>query len=118
MRNASDEQTWWSGLLSGSADSALQIPDRLWESIVATALDFDTPQPAEDLLPADQPAITFNEPDPGFDIHHDGHPLSHGDALADDSFGADAEPAGDAYHDGDHQGFYDDAAGDAAIDEL
>ena len=116
MANASDEQAWWSGLLSGSADPALEIPDRLWESIVASALDLDTAQPVDDLVPADRAEFVADELGPGFEIHHDGHSLSHGDVFADDSLGAD-ELAGDVYHVGDHQGLYDDAAGDAPVDE-
>lgn len=105
MADASDEQTWWCGLLSGSADPALEIPDNVWEPIVASALALDAPLLTDDLLPADQAALAIDEPDPGVDIFHDGHPPSDSDAF-------------DGSHDvgGDHQGFYVDAGGEEALD--
>ncbi len=117
MANASDEQTWWSYLLSGSADPALEIPDLLWDSIVASALDLDSPQPTDDLLPADQSTLLVDEAGPELEIYHD-NPSYHGDDIAVDDFGVGADPGEDGYHTGSHQGHFDEPADDSSADEI
>ncbi len=54
MPDASDEQTWWSNLFTGGADTGLEIPDGIWESVVAATFEIDTQPPADQLLPTDQ----------------------------------------------------------------
>ncbi len=95
MPGASDEQKWWSNLFTGGADTGLEIPDAIWESVVAATFESDIPAPADELLPTDQG-------DSGFD------------AL-------DDEPAGHfqevTHHDSiDHEALYDADPDDAGFD--
>jgi hypothetical protein len=70
MPDASDEQTWWSTLFVGGVDPALQMPDGTWQSAMTAALDVDTPEPADDLVPDDEDAIFLDAADEDAAIHH------------------------------------------------
>lgn len=123
MRDASDEQTWWSNLFTGGPDPGLEIPDGVWESVVTAALEIDTPQPADDLMPADYVDMGFDDLDDEAVVHHDvAHPAAHDDAIVDDVGGIDPELghapiAEDANHDSsDHEALYDFAPDDSVVD--
>jgi hypothetical protein len=111
MPDASDEQTWWSNLFGGGADPGLEIPDDVWESVMTAAFDTDTPDPVDDLMPADELHTGFDglEDEPG--VYHDfGHPSAHDDTFVHDDVGStDPESvAHDTYDDSsDHDGPYD-----------
>lgn len=53
MPDLSDEQSWWTQLLGGSADSAWTMPEQSWDAALAAALDPDTPMPDDALIPSD-----------------------------------------------------------------
>jgi hypothetical protein len=110
MPDASDEQSWWSDLFTGGADPGLEIPDGVWESVMTTALDIDTADPADDLMPVDQPDTGSDGLDDEPGIYHDfGHPSAHDDTILHDDVGSiDPESvAHDPYDDSDHHGPYD-----------
>jgi hypothetical protein len=71
MPDASDEQTWWSSLFAGGVDPGLEIPDGTWQSAMTAALDLDTPEPADELVPADDDATSVDAVDEGAAAHHD-----------------------------------------------
>ena len=100
MPDVSDEQTWWSNLFTGGADTGLEIPDGLWESVVAATFESETQPPADELLPTDHG-------DNGFDALDDepaGHfeeATHHGSADHEVPYDADPDDAG---FDGDDAG--------------
>jgi hypothetical protein len=116
MADKSDEQTWWSDLFTDGADPGLAIPDDLWESVVATALDVDAPAPTDDLTPADQTEIYLDGLDGPSGFHDDvGHPWTHSDAPGLD----DASLADEAHHHGgDHEIVYDGPHDDLTADDA
>jgi hypothetical protein len=93
MPDASDEQTWWSDLFTGGADPGLEIPDGVWESVVATTFEIETPQSTDDLLPADHVSAEFGEPEVDWGVHYDidRHSDSCYTTLGDDGDSAIAE---------------------------
>jgi hypothetical protein len=124
MPNASEEQTWWSNLFTGGADPGLDVPDGLWESVVTTAFEIDVPEPADDVMPADQLEMGSDELDEEAGINHEvGHPSADGDANVADVLGGtgpelDAGPiAEDTYNDCfGHEAVYDVATDDSVVD--
>ena len=120
MPGASDEQTWWSSLFSGGADPGLDLPDGLWESMMTTVLDDDMVDPADDLIPEDQPDTGFDWPDEGPGLHHEFDPATtHGDAVAHEDVGhTDFDAASDdAYNDfSDQEDPYDIAPDESGVD--
>jgi hypothetical protein len=61
MQHASEEQTWWSNLFTDGADPALEMSTGIWESVIASTFEMDTPSPTDDLLPADDIDFGFEE---------------------------------------------------------
>ena len=123
MPDASDEQTWWSNLFTGGADTGLEIPDGIWESVVAATFEIDTQPPADQLLPTNQVDNGFDELDDEPDGHRDlGHSSAHTSAASDDVGDGSFEEA--THHDNiDHEVLYDadpddaDLDGDHAVDD-
>ncbi|HME46944.1 hypothetical protein [Mycobacterium sp.] len=124
MPDASDEQAWWSNLFTGGADPGLEIPDGVWESVMTAALEIDVPEYADDLMPADQGEMGFDELDDEPGMYHEfGHPSAHGDAVVHDggdSIGPELDSASvgeDTYHESsDHEVLYDVAPDDSVVD--
>jgi hypothetical protein len=123
MPDASDEQTWWSSLFAGGVDPGLEIPDGTWESVMTAALDVDTPEPADDLVPAGDDAVCVDVLDEGAIAHHDLRDLpAHDDRVlngVDDLDPAvEHDPSGaHTHHDTSFlDGVYDTAPDDLAYD--
>ncbi len=83
MPDASDDQTCWSNLFTGGADPGLEIPDGVWESVMTAALESDTADLVDDLVPGDQVETGFDGLDDERGIFHEfGRASVHGDAIA------------------------------------
>lgn len=110
MASESDEQTWWSSMLGAGRDPGLQMPDGVWDSAVASALDPDTPWPEGDLIPTDNIGDPIDADIGEFDsdeFHPHVHPSVDETTRADFFDGHDGAdhhpgPLDEVYESGDH----------------
>jgi hypothetical protein len=89
MQDESIDKAWWSDLFRGSTDPASEVPADVWDSALASALDPETPETDNDLVPPpDEESFTSDlgdgslvDDDLGYSPHDS---VDHDDIVATD----------------------------------